>query len=342
MPLISIIVPIFNAEEFLSECIESLCNQTYYNIEIILVNDGSTDKSLDVCYTYKEKDNRIKIINQLNQGVSTARNIGIDIAKGTYVTFVDSDDYVAKDYCEKMLSVMEKYDTDFVYFGQYSFYENRVEKIRTRIADGHYATSQILKLLIDDGTMSGFLLHSSCAVLYKAEILFKYNVRFDQSILYNEDGYFNLIYSLNSNAVYIMQSDPIYFYRVNKNSASHKLINIKEKYGILHTRIEDLDKIYPQYDFYLQLHRRNLTLVLEEAIKMISLPKKLWKNNIRKLLNEPKIINSFAFIDIDKVSLNKRIVLLLFKKNIIVMAYYIIKYLKPILKRMKKNVNNFR
>jgi len=336
MPLISIIVPIFNAEEFLAECIESLSNQTNKNIEIILINDGSTDKSLDICHNYKEKDKRVKVIDQVNQGVSTARNRGIDAAEGTYITFVDSDDYVTKDYCEKMLKVMEEYDTDFVYFGQYSFYSNKLEKIRTRIADGLYTTSQILKLIVDDGTMSGFLLHSTCAVLYKAEILRKYNVRFDNSIHYNEDGYFNLIYSLNSNSIYIKQSDPIYFYRVNKNSASHKILNIQEKYSTLHARIKELDKIYPQYDFYLQLQRRYLTLVLEEAIKMIFLPKKYWINKIRKLLNDPKTIKSFGVLDEDKINMNKRIVLLLLKKKRIGAVYFIIKYLKPMIKRMKR------
>ena len=96
--LVSIIVPIYNVEKYLEKCIISLINQTYKNIEIILVNDGSPDNSLDICKKYQLKDERIVILDKSNGGLSDARNYGIERAKGKYITCVDSDDYVSNDY----------------------------------------------------------------------------------------------------------------------------------------------------------------------------------------------------------------------------------------------------
>lgn len=100
--LISIIVPIYNVELYLEKCIESIINQTYKNLEIILVDDGSTDSCGKICDEYAKKDNRIKVIHKINGGLSDARNKGMEIAKGKYIGFVDGDDYVASDMYETL------------------------------------------------------------------------------------------------------------------------------------------------------------------------------------------------------------------------------------------------
>ena len=99
-PLISIIIPVYNAEKYLKKCLDSVINQTYKNLEIILVDDGSTDKSPEICDKYAEKDSRIIVLHKENGGVSSSRNAGLDIFKGEYLSFVDSDDYVEPDYIE--------------------------------------------------------------------------------------------------------------------------------------------------------------------------------------------------------------------------------------------------
>ena len=99
-PLISVIIPIYNVEKYLSKCLDSVINQDYENLEIILVNDGTRDNSLAIANTYQSKDTRIKVYSQRNQGLSAARNIGLDKANGDYITFIDSDDYIDLDfYC---------------------------------------------------------------------------------------------------------------------------------------------------------------------------------------------------------------------------------------------------
>ena len=109
---ISIIVPVYNVEKYLKRCINSILNQTFKNFELILVNDGSTDNSLNICKNYKEKDGRIQLISQTNKGLSAARNTGLKYAKGKYVCFVDSDDFIEKEYLSLLLSNIEKYNSD--------------------------------------------------------------------------------------------------------------------------------------------------------------------------------------------------------------------------------------
>lgn len=98
--LITLVIPIYNIENYLGRCLDSVINQTYKDLEIILVNDGSTDNSLEICESYAKEDSRIKIINKNNGGLSSARNVGLDACKGDYVTFIDSDDWVSLDYIE--------------------------------------------------------------------------------------------------------------------------------------------------------------------------------------------------------------------------------------------------
>lgn len=120
-PLFSIVIPVYNVEQYLSECLDSVINQTYKNIEIICVNDGSRDSSLSILETYEKRDPRFVIIDKPNGGPSSARNAGIDAAKGQYVCFLDSDDYYALNTCERLYEVIEQYEPDIVIFGAYSF-----------------------------------------------------------------------------------------------------------------------------------------------------------------------------------------------------------------------------
>ncbi|WP_104697335.1 MULTISPECIES: glycosyltransferase [unclassified Helicobacter] len=112
MPFFSIIIPIYNVEKYLSRCLDSVLNQSFKNIEIILINDGSTDTSGEIAREYAKSDHRIKLINQENKGLSRARNVGIKSADGNYLVFVDSDDYIEKDMCEKLYEVLKHQDIE--------------------------------------------------------------------------------------------------------------------------------------------------------------------------------------------------------------------------------------
>lgn len=122
--LISIIVPVYNVEKYLGKCLESLLNQTYKNLEIILIDDGSTDNSGKLCDIYQKQDNRVVVIHKENGGISSARNAGIEIAKGDYIALVDSDDYVSCEYCEKMLNALITNNAEVAICKLHSFREN--------------------------------------------------------------------------------------------------------------------------------------------------------------------------------------------------------------------------
>lgn len=122
MPKISIVVPIYNAEKYLERCIQSILVQTYSDFEVLLINDGSKDNSIKICQQYEKKDNRIKVIDKKNEGVSQTRNQGIKIARGKYIQFIDSDDFIEPNMLEEMLEKAEKEEVDVCICGfQYTY-----------------------------------------------------------------------------------------------------------------------------------------------------------------------------------------------------------------------------
>lgn len=116
MPLVSVIIPIYNAEKYMNRCIDAVLNQKYKNIEVILINDGSVDSSKKICQKYCEKDNRVICISKNNEGVSKARNAGIKIATGKYLCFIDADDWIDIEYVEEYVLCAEDRDADLVSF----------------------------------------------------------------------------------------------------------------------------------------------------------------------------------------------------------------------------------
>lgn len=148
--LLSVIVPIYNKEKFLGECLESIINQTYKNLEIILVDDGSTDMSKSICCEYVERDSRIKLVHQENMGMINARYSGVKIAQGEYIIFCDADDFVERDAYQILMTIANNYCVDMVTSGCYRYYDEKhqVMDICTRSREGIYDKRQIREELI--------------------------------------------------------------------------------------------------------------------------------------------------------------------------------------------------
>ena len=128
-PLISVIVPVYKVERYLDECVESIVNQTYHNLEIVLVDDGSPDNCPQMCDDWAKKDERIRVIHKENGGVSSARNAGLDICTGDYISFIDSDDWIPSNFEEEMLAKAEKLSLDVVIANIRRMKENGIEEI---------------------------------------------------------------------------------------------------------------------------------------------------------------------------------------------------------------------
>ena len=118
-PLLSVIIPVYNVEDYVARCVDSVLNQTYGNLEVILVDDGAKDSSGDICDTLALKDSRVRVIHKENGGLSSARNVGLDMATGEYITFVDSDDWLEADGYEHLMELMERYQVKLVCGGNY-------------------------------------------------------------------------------------------------------------------------------------------------------------------------------------------------------------------------------
>lgn len=217
---ITVIVPVYNVENYLDKCLDSVIKQTYKNIEIIVVNDGSTDNSGEICQEYAQKDNRIVYIEQGNAGLSAARNTGLDNMSGDYVTFVDSDDWIEQDYLETLYKKIVEYQADIAVGNYYSFNESEGMFYFHILGDSYYEkvydNVSIFENLYDSQEMKSFALISAWGKLYKAGLFEQ--LRFDIGKL-GEDGYLNQkIYLLAEKIVYIHKG--IYSYRIRNNSLS--------------------------------------------------------------------------------------------------------------------------
>ena len=218
--LISVIIPMYNAEKYISKNINSILSQTYSYFELIIVNDGSTDNSLDV--VYKFSDERINIISKENGGVSSARNLGLSAAKGDYVFFIDADDYIEPNTLEKFVDVIDSYNPDLIICGIFSeTYKNSGHDLLCYDEKFYASKKEFKKDIIS--LYSHALLYNVWNKLFKREILLKNNISFPD-IGFGEDCVFNQDYILHSNSFYNLNDCLYHYVREVKNSITTKFI----------------------------------------------------------------------------------------------------------------------
>lgn len=217
--MISIIIPIYNTSLFLNQCIKSIIAQTYTDWECILINDGSTDNSGDICNSWSQKDKRIHVIHQRNSGVSVARNKGLDIAKGEFITFIDSDDWIDKFFLESMLKHSK--GSDLVVSGLIRNYINGTTEEYTPLKTEYFPINEHhVNKFVDLNKKN--LLYAPHEKLYRTDIINIYHIRFTIGCNYGEDLIFNyeyLQYVENISTIDIA----LYHYRILENTLSTKL-----------------------------------------------------------------------------------------------------------------------
>ncbi len=207
-PLISVIIPVYKVEEYLNKCVDSVINQTYKNLEIILVDDGSPDNCPKICDDYAKQDKRIKVIHKKNGGLSDARNAGIDMANGEYLSFIDSDDYVEKNYISFLYNLAKKYNSDLTMGKQYVRYSNKT------INTGSGSLYELNSYDALDKILYGEDLDvSAWAKLYKKELFKK--VKFPVGRLFEDAATIYKLIDLSKKVV--LKSEPIYNYIIRDN-----------------------------------------------------------------------------------------------------------------------------
>lgn len=215
---ISVIVPIYNSEEYLNQCIRSIVNQTYKNLEIILVNDGSTDNSLNICNEWKQKDNRIVVIDKPNGGVARARNLGLDKASGDFIGFVDHDDYIEKEMYETMMNNMIKHNADIVMCSSSGVYSDGTKtKSYTNYKSFEINKDELINRML---SYEKIFCSSVWSKLYKREVVS--SIRFETDITLGDDYYYNGIAYTNIEKFYYDEKS-LYNYRVREGTISRNI-----------------------------------------------------------------------------------------------------------------------
>ena len=217
MPKISIIIPVYNTEKYLSKCLDSVCNQTLSDIEIICINDCSTDNSLKILQEYSTRDKRIKIIDfKENKGAAVARNLGIDEAKGEYIGFVDSDDFIDLDFYEKLYTKAVETRADVVK-GNIKTYNNKT---------GISKIEQWLNLNDLIKKHKSYFYFTFTSAIYKSEIIKTNNIKFLEGFIHFEDPYFTISANLFFKKINLI-NNVYYYYCNNEESSSRKQITEK-------------------------------------------------------------------------------------------------------------------
>ena len=217
-PTISIIVPVYNTKQYLGNCINSILSQTYTDFELLLVDDGSPDGSGDICDEYAAKDERVKVFHKENGGVSSARNLGLDNARGEWVCFIDSDDYIGHNYFEDVLEY-GSYDLITISFQEFgaacSTNGSKATIVYSMPEDAH----KVLNFSPNDKSMTPYL--SSCVHLMRKSIIDTYQIRFNSALRYGEDTLFVAKYLTHCKKI-IQLPDIHYYYRIEENAFMRK------------------------------------------------------------------------------------------------------------------------
>lgn len=254
--VLSIIVPVYKAEKFLIRCTDSILNQTFSNIELILVDDGSPDHCPELCEKIAHKDHRVKVVHQKNSGVSVARNTGLNIATGDYITFVDSDDFIEPDMYEKMLKKAEEYQCDIVMCDCVKDNGTTAVPYTHEIRPGFYDYEQLKEeyyphlLMMENVEYPATI--SNCLLLFKKELAA--NVRYLEGVRFSEDLLFGAQLMYQARSFYYMKGENYYHYWMNMESATHTFAQDKWKdYLKLYQEIRNYFGSILEFDFRSQI-----------------------------------------------------------------------------------------
>lgn len=321
MELVSIIVPVYNVEFYLSECIQSLINQTYTNIEIILVDDGSKDKSGQICDEFTKRDSRIKVIHKQNEGLGLARNSGLAKASGKYVTFIDSDDIADADLVKMLICGIEKNGADTCIGGFKRIAENGTVVFEEKYDDALFDEKAVYNNLFARMLGSAPNKHDAIRmsvwnVLYNMEYVIKYNLRFPSERKFiSEDIIWDAEYYKYAKKVQIINSTA-YSYRITPGSLTQKykpnmfkMINVlyKDLESKVGADIEKRNRLQRQYFVNIR------SCIQQENKKNSNNPFVIRLKNIKLIINDELVSYILDDYPINKIQLKQKIFLMLIK-----------------------------
>lgn len=304
MEKISVLIPVYNSEQHIERCIKSIENQTYSDIEIVIVNDGSTDKTQDIIQKIAQKDDRIKLINIENQGVANARNVALSNATGEYITFVDSDDYIEDDYVQTLYDNLKKYDADIAVCNCINYIQETKEQIHK-----DFGIKQVKEYNSKEAVQSlfyyNFLRHSPWGKLYKKNLW--NNLTFpvgrnyeDLAIIYKTFlSAKKIIYIPEEKYIYVTRKESIVHGKVKESDIQAIIMYCK---GILEDITKNYIELIPAAEYLLASHELHLWYKIPN--------KKEYKNYINIVVKDVKKYRK-SIIKNPKVSKKKKLLFIL-------------------------------
>lgn len=333
--MVSIVIPIFNEENNIRDLLNSLIGQTYINIEIILVDDGSQDESLEICKRFSAEDSRIIVISKKNGGVSSARNVGIEYSKGEYICFFDGDDYIEESLVSKLVSTIENTRSDVTFTGYNLLYGNRKIPRQNSVNSGVYSSEELLTTVLDNGTMSGIQFGSACTSIYRLDIINAFKIRFNENIKINEDGIFNIEFILASDLVSINNDIKLYNYRQSSlNKRDYEFL--KDNIEIATIYIENnFREVLPNFETQIASRKvsESLWLILnlcqQENIKYSGI-----KEELSRILSSVKESPVEKFVVKNELGKHKLVYYYLIRNGMSRTIYFLTRYIVPMFTRI--------
>lgn len=239
MEKVSIIIPVYNKDKYIRKCINSILKQSYENIEIIVIDDGSTDNSAKILDEFDRKYEKIRVIHKKNGGVSSARNVGLEYVKGDRIIFVDSDDYVNNDYVSSLLKD-ENADLNIINYTRIDKHKKELHQYNTNDQIEDISIENVLELIVSSGTFEGYLWNKS----FRSEIISSNNIRFNEDIKVCEDLLFCVEYTKLINYASYFHHEA-YYYTSNEDSAmfnNNYDISVLDAYRIIYAITDKFEK----------------------------------------------------------------------------------------------------
>lgn len=230
--LISILVAVYNTQAYLDRCLTSILEQTYTNIEVIVIDDGSKDRSLEICREYESKDKRVRVYTQKNGGLSAARNAGIEKTKGKYLCFIDSDDFIQNNYIEVLYKDIMKYKSDIVVCGYFKE-KNKTTEIMQLKKGGVYSCDEAMCLMYYENAFGAYAWNK----IFKSNLIKENGLKFDLDLRMTQDLLWVTNYIINCKKIYY-EKEPLYHYVNSKTSVCRQGRNTKQFNNLLFTSLE--------------------------------------------------------------------------------------------------------
>lgn len=318
---ISVIVPIYNMEKYLDKCIESIVEQTYKKIEIILVDDGSVDNSLKICNKWKKKDNRINVYHKKNGGLSDAKNFGIKQAKGKYISFIDADDWIELNMYEELINEMIEKKLDIIICGRYLEYENG-KKIKQCTQNNICMSSEETIIKLD--TFGGFDM-SSCDKIYIKELFNGIEFPVGKKC---EDAY--VTYKLFAKSKKIEYYSKIFYHYLQRKNSISK--NKKVNMDLIYASEEQIQFMKKNYQNLIEVSKINFAFSVKNLYEQCIIRKIKPSGELQKYKNKVK---DYVNIILKSKYLDKRHKIIFIIFNNFYYIYYILKKIKSIKNREK-------